>query len=155
MISSIVGRNQLTATVVFQLILEEKNHDHSNTYMNIWKNQKTLCIGNVLLQWENSWEKKLFTIFSCLALLIYLLYCGCKRLYKRGLTTTIQHRKSQKTSRRCNSNKYEISKWYSRKIQKTKIHKWKSYWRPEKKWPKDIEILFSKIHKEGTLVAQW
>ena len=46
---------------------------------------------------------------------------GCKRLYKRSLATTKQHRKLQKTSRRPNTNKHEISKWYNRKTQKTKL----------------------------------
>ena len=40
---------------------------------------------------------------------------------KRSWTTTKQDRKLQKTSRRPNSNKHEISKWYNKKIKKTKI----------------------------------
>ena len=57
---------------------------------------------------------------------------------KRSWTTTKQDRKLQKTSRRPNSNKHEISKGLNRKIQETKTNKWKSRWRPEKKWLKNI-----------------
>ena len=57
---------------------------------------------------------------------------------KRSWTTNKQDRKLQKTSRRPNSNKHEISKGLNRKIQETKTNKWKSRWRPEKKWLKNI-----------------
>ena len=58
-------------------------------------------------------------------------YCRCKRLYKRSWMTTTQQRKLQKTSRRPDSNKHEISKWYDKKMQKTKTNKWKSSTGPE------------------------
>ena len=68
---------------------------------------------------------------------------------KRSWTTTKQDRKLQKTSRRPNSNKHEISKGLNRKIQETKTNKWKSRWRPEKKWLKNILSTTKNIWKRN------
>ena len=53
----------------------------------------------------------------------------------------LKHRKLHKTSRRPDSNEHEISKWYDRKIQKTKTNKCKRCRGPEKIWPKNTKIL--------------